>query len=154
MAFDLGDLTKAIALFGFGDLLLRLFQQSSLVTGNAQVVNRDRDRRLGGVTEAQILELVGHRGRDCGAVVLVGPADQIAQGLLVDHTVAKRRRLPAEAFGRQGLGFCGGLLSSFLAAFLAGFLGGGGGHGCRLMKGKKGYGLNVLPGLRWQPPRQ
>jgi len=129
VALHFGDLTEPVTLFGFGDLLLGLLQQGRLVAGDAQIVHRDRHGGLGGVVEAQVLELVGHRRGGSGAVVLVGPGHQIAQGLLVDDPVAERGRLAAQ--GRAaGLGCHVGGRGGGLA-LLAGLLGGGGGHGRR-----------------------
>ena len=58
MTLNLGDLTKSVALFGFSDLLLGFSQQGSFVTRNSQVVDGDRNGGLGGVVEAEILELI------------------------------------------------------------------------------------------------
>ena len=141
MAFHLGDFAEAITLFGFGDLLFRFCQQGSLIARDAQVVDGDRHRRLGGVVEAQVLELIGHGCRGRRAVVLVGPGHEIAQGLLIDHPVAEGGCLLAQrAIALLGLGFsfgssqfCSGLFGN-----LFGFLGWGGGHGCaRVKNGRK-----------------
>ena len=50
MTLNLGDFAEAVALFGFGDLLLGFLQQGRLVAGNAQVVNAPTsNERIGSV---------------------------------------------------------------------------------------------------------
>ncbi len=134
VTFHLGDFPQPVALFCFGNLLLRLSQQSRLVTWNAQVVYRNRYGGLGGIAETEILEVVGHGGRDGGAVVLIGPGHQVSERFFVHHPIAKWRRLLAQGHvhrgDRRGGGGAGGSLGGL--GLFAGFLGGGGGHGGRI----------------------
>ena len=135
VTFHLGDLTQAVALLGVRDLLLGFFEQTSLFARDAQVIHGDGDGGLGGVVEAEILELVRQGGGGGGAVVLVGPSHQVPQLLLIDRPVTERRSRFAQGSvcGCWSLSLCG-----LLAGLLAGLFGGGGGHGCARRKGVRG----------------
>ena len=163
VALNLGDLAEPIALFGFSDLLLGFSQQGSFVTRNAQVVDGDRNGGLGGVVEAEILELIGHGGRSCRSVVLVSPRDQIAQRLLVDDAVAEGWRLLAKGFARLqcccSSNFQSGGLGGLLGTLLGGFLSWCDSHGCAQLidvRGRKTETRNLESGtaVRSQPRRR
>ena len=127
VTLHLGDFTQAIALFGGRDLFLGLAQQILLRLGHLEVVDGDRHSRLGGVLEAEILEVVGHGRRHRRAVVLVGPGDELLEGPLVDDLVAERRWGLRERT-RCAHGSLFGGLGGFAGFGLAGFRGRG--HGC------------------------
>ena len=60
MTLHLRDLTQPVTLLRGCDLLLGLSEQGFFRLGNLQIVHGNRNRRLSGVAEAEILELVGH----------------------------------------------------------------------------------------------
>ena len=124
VALHLGDFTQAIALFGGRDLFLRLTQQVLLGLRNAQVLHGDGHGRLGGIAEAEILELVRHLGGHSRAVILVSPGHQMLEGPLVDDVVSERRRGLGQWTG-CALRSWGGVLGR-----LGGLAGLGSGHGC------------------------
>ena len=60
VTLHLRDLTQPVTLLRGCDLLLGLSEQGFFRLGNLQIVHGNRNRRLSGVAEAEILELVGH----------------------------------------------------------------------------------------------
>src|SRR5271154_3463888 len=87
VALAVGDDAVVVLLLNLADLLLRAVEQMRLLRRNGHVLDRDRDSRLGGEFEADVLQAVGENDRGLVAGAPIDDVDQVAELLLLHRLV-------------------------------------------------------------------
>ena len=93
VALAVGDGAVQVLLLHLDDFLFRVFDERELVAGDNHVVDADGDAGLGGVLEAQFLELVEHLHGALQAKAQVAVVAELLHALFLDEAVDERHFL-------------------------------------------------------------
>ena len=93
VAFAVGDGAVEVLLLHLDDFLFRVVDERELVAGDEHVVDADRDAGLGGVLEAQFLQLVEHLHGALQSEAQVAVIAELLHALFLDEAVDERHFL-------------------------------------------------------------